>query len=109
MKEKNIAYRQPDRYSDIHLPKNTAKALINGALVFLFGFSMVWHIWWLAIFCALGIFFTLIVRASDDDTHYTVPAAEVERIENRRYRQLTTAAGSRPAGGQTSLQPSPAG
>jgi len=108
MKEKGIAYRQPDRYHDIHMPKNTAKGLINGALVFVFGFAMVWYIWWLAILSALGIIFTLILRASDDDTDYIVPAIEVERIENRRYRQLTTAADNRPAGGQTILQPSPA-
>ena len=108
MKEKDIAYQQPDQYHDIHMPKNTAKGLINGALTFVFGFAMVWHIWWLAILSALGIIFTLIVRASDDDTNYIVPADEVERIENRRYRQLTTAANNRPSGGQTTLQPSPA-
>jgi cytochrome o ubiquinol oxidase subunit 1 len=108
MKEKDIAYQQPDQYHDIHMPKNTAKGLINGVLTFVFGFAMVWHIWWLAILSALGIIFTLIVRASNDDTNYIVPADEVERIENRRYRQLTTAANNRPSGGQTTLQPSPA-
>jgi cytochrome o ubiquinol oxidase subunit 1 len=108
MKEKGIAYQQPDRYHDIHMPRNTAKGLINGALAFVFGFAMVWYIWWLAILSALGMLFTLIVRASDDDTDYIVPAEEVERIENRRYRQLTTAAADRPVGGQTILQPSPA-
>ena len=108
MKEKGIAYRQPDRYHDIHMPKNTAKGLINGALVFVFGFAMVWYVWWLAILSALGIIFTLIVRASDDDTDYIVPADEVERIENRRFRQLTTTAADLPVGGQTTLHPSPA-
>jgi cytochrome o ubiquinol oxidase subunit 1 len=108
MKEKDIAYRQPDQYHDIQLPKNTAKGFINGALVFVFGFAMVWYIWWLAILSVLGIIFTLIARTSDDDTHYVVPAAEVARIENRRHRQLTAVAGGRPTGGQTSLQPSPA-
>jgi cytochrome o ubiquinol oxidase subunit 1 len=108
MKEKDIAYRQHDRYHDIHLPKNTAKGLVNGALVFVFGFAMVWYIWWLAILSALGIIFSLIIRASDDHTHYVVPAAEVARIENRRHRQLSAAAGGRPTGGPTLLQPSPA-
>jgi cytochrome o ubiquinol oxidase subunit 1 len=108
MKEKGIAYRQPDRYHDIHMPKNTAKGLINGALVFVLGFAMVWYIWWLAILSALGIIFLLIVRASDDDTDYIVPADEVERIENRRFRQLTTTAADLPVGGQTNLHPSPA-
>ena len=108
MKEKDIAYRQHDRYHDIHLPKNTAKGLVNGALVFVFGFAMVWYIWWLAILSALGIIITLIVRASDDDTDYIITASQVEQIEKQRYRQLTAVAAERPAGGQTSLQPSPA-
>ena len=77
MKEKGIAYQQPDQYHDIHMPKNTAQGLINGALAFLFGFAMVWYIWWLAMLSALGMLFTVIVRASDDDTEYIIPAAEV--------------------------------
>ncbi len=92
MKEKGIAYQKPDGYHDIHMPKNTGDGFINGILAFLFGFAMVWHIWWLAVLCALIILFLLIVRAGDDDTEYTIPAAEVERIENLRYRQLASAA-----------------
>ena len=107
MKEKGIAYRQPDRYHDIHMPKNTATGLINGVFAFVFGFAMIWHIWWLAILRALGMLFTVILRAADDDTDYIIPAAEVERIENQRYRQLAAAANNRPAGGQTSRKPSP--
>jgi cytochrome o ubiquinol oxidase subunit 1 len=101
MKEKGIAYQKPDRYHDIHMPKNTGDGFINGILVFLFGFAMVWYIWWLAVLCALGMLFLLIVRASDDDTEYTIPAAEVEEIENLRYRQLASAAEmNRLAGGR---------
>jgi cytochrome o ubiquinol oxidase subunit 1 len=77
-------------------------------LVFVFGFAMVWYIWWLAILSALGIIITLIVRASDDDTDYIIPAGQVEQIEKQRYRQLTAVAAERTAGVQTSLQPSPA-
>ena len=69
---------------------------------------MVWYIWWLAILSALGILFTLILRASDDDTEYIIPAAEVERIENQRYRQMAAAADNHPQGGRITLQPSPA-
>ena len=99
MKEKGIAYQQPDRYHDIHMPKNTADGFIIGVLAFVFGFAMVWYIWWLAVLSALGMLFTVIARASDDDTEYIMPAAEVERIENQRYRQLASAATNRPAGG----------
>ncbi|MDA8140879.1 MAG: cytochrome o ubiquinol oxidase subunit I [Desulfobacteraceae bacterium] len=94
MKENGAAYRRPEGYTDIHMPKNTGAGFINGALAFVFGFAMIWYIWWLAILCALGILVIMIVRAADDDTHYTVPAAEVARIENQRYQQLASAAAS---------------
>jgi len=99
MKEKGIAHQKPDRYHDIHMPKNTASGFVNGILSFIFGFAMVWYIWWLAAISALGMLVAVIIRSADDDTEYTVPAAEVERIENLHYRELATAAAmSRPTG-----------
>jgi cytochrome o ubiquinol oxidase subunit 1 len=95
MKEKGTAYQRPDHYEDIHMPKDTAYGLINGMLAFVFGFAMIWHIWWLVIVSALAVVFTIIARASDDDIHYVIPAAEVERIENERYQQLDEAAFNR--------------
>jgi len=107
MKEKGIAYNPPDQYHDIEMPKNTAAGAIIGALTFVFGFAMVWYIWWLAILSALGMLFMLILRAFDDDTDYIVPAAEVQRIENRRYRQLAAAMANRLAGGPATPGPLP--
>jgi len=104
MKEKGTAYTQPDEYHDIHMPKNTGKGFVMGALTFLFGFAMVWYIWWLAFLAALGLLFTLIYRASDDDTDYIIPAAEVERIENQRYHQMASAAARHQEGGATTLE-----
>ena len=92
MKEKGIAYKQPDQYYDIHMSKNTASGFIIGSSAFVFGFAIIWYIWWLVILSALCILFTVIARAFDDDTDYIIPAAEIERIENQRYRQLTAAA-----------------
>jgi hypothetical protein len=31
---------------------------------------------------------TLIIRSSDDDTDYVLPASEVEKIENDRFRAM---------------------
>ena len=81
--------------------------LINGILAFIFGFAMIWYIWWLAIACALGMLAALIFRATDDDTEYTVPEAEVARIENLRYQQLAGAKGGGLAGGRSAPQPLP--
>ena len=44
------------------MPKNTPHGLIIGALAFVFGFAMVWYIWWLAVFGALGILAMVIAR-----------------------------------------------
>jgi cytochrome o ubiquinol oxidase subunit 1 len=98
MKEKGIAYKQPDQYNDIYMSKNTATGFIIGSSAFVFGFAIIWYIWWLVILSALCILFTVIARAFDDDTDYIIPAAEIERTENQRYRQLTAAtAAARPA------------
>jgi cytochrome o ubiquinol oxidase subunit 1 len=105
MKEKGVAYLRPEQYSDIEMPKNVPHGLIIGGLAFLGGFAIIWYIWWLAIVSALGILFTIIARSLDDDTHYLIPAAEVERIENERYRQLASVAKTRPLDEQTSPEP----
>jgi cytochrome o ubiquinol oxidase subunit I len=107
MKEKGIAYQQPGQYHDILMPKNTAKGLLNGAFAFVFGFAMVWYIWWLAVIGALAVLFTVISRASDDDTDYMIPAAEVENIENRRYQLLINTTTTRPSEGPAFLKPLP--
>lgn len=90
MKEKGTAYRRPERYEAIHMPRDTALGFVIGVLAFAFGFAMIWHIWWLALASALGILVTVLVRASSDDTGYLIPAAEVEAIENARFRQLAS-------------------
>jgi|YelNatPaOPRAMG01_1025707.scaffolds.fasta_scaffold00811_13 cytochrome o ubiquinol oxidase subunit 1 len=92
MKERGVAYQRPAEYHDIEMPKNAPHGLIIGGLAFVFGFAMIWYLFWLAILAALGIIFTVIARSFADDLHYIIPAAEVERIENARYRQLAAAA-----------------
>jgi len=57
-------------------------------LAFLFGFAMIWHIWWLALGFALGILATVIARSFNDYIEYIIPASEVERIESERRRTL---------------------
>lgn len=88
LKGKGNAYRRPERYQDIEMPKNAPHGLILGGLAFLFGFAMTWYIWWVAILAALGMIAAVIARAGDDDIHYIIPAAEVERIENERFARL---------------------
>ncbi len=65
--------------------------MVTGGLAFVFGFAMVWHMWWLAILGVLLIVLTLILRSSDDDTEYLLPASEVEKIETRRCQEMAKA------------------
>ena len=45
--------RRRRAYQDIEIPKNSPVGVIMGGLSFVFGFAMVWWIWWLAILCGL--------------------------------------------------------
>ena len=91
-KESGKAWKQPDRYEDIHMPRNTASGFIVSCFGLLLSFAVVWHMWAIAIAGLVGAIATFILRSYDRDTDYYVPAAEVERIERARYVQLKNAA-----------------
>lgn len=76
----------PPKYHDIHMPKNTGMGVYIGVLSFVFGFAIVWYMFWLAILSAVGIVACCIIRLYDKHTEYFVPAKEVEEIERRRIR-----------------------
>ncbi len=69
------------RYEDIELPKNSGLGLCIAAFAFLFGFAVIWHIMWLLPVGLLGVVACVIVRISDDETEYTLKAAEVAKLD----------------------------
>ncbi len=87
-KQRGEAWERPAKYTDIHMPRNTGTGVVIGAFSLVFGFAMIWHIWWLAIVGLVGMIGTFIWRTFDKDVDYYVPAAEVERIENEHRRHL---------------------
>ncbi|HKR42534.1 MAG TPA: cbb3-type cytochrome c oxidase subunit I, partial [Paraburkholderia sp.] len=87
-KQAGRAYVQPRKYEDIHMPRNTGAGFIIAAFSLVFGFAIVWHMWLIAALGLVGMIGTFIVRSYDQDVDYWVPAAEVERIENARFKQL---------------------
>ncbi len=75
---------QPTKpYEDIRLPKSSSIGLIIAGCAFLFGFGMIWHIWWLLPIALVGVLVTLIVRSFVEETEYLVPAATIEALEAR--------------------------
>jgi cytochrome o ubiquinol oxidase subunit 1 len=53
-----------------------------------FGFAVIWHIMWLIPIGLIGAIVTIIIRSTDEDTEYTITAAEVahtEKTNQERY------------------------
>ena len=69
------------RYDDITLPKNSPYGLFIAGCAFIFGFALIWHIWWLAGIGFLGILVCITIRLLSDYTEHTISAAEIQRLE----------------------------
>ena len=76
-KETSRAYRAPERYEDIEMPRGS----VLGVLVAVFGagmaFGLTWHMWGLAILSAVILFASVILRGFARRTTKLFPAAEV--------------------------------
>ena len=94
MKEHGIPHRAEAPYSPIHMPRNSGVGVAIGAFTFVFGFAIVWHIWWMVIASTLAIMAAIVMRASDENVDYMLSAEEVARIEKNGAQ----AAASGPSG-----------
>lgn len=74
-------------YADIILPKNTPLGIYIAGFVFLMGFGLIWHITWLAVLGIAGAVVSVIVRSTDDDTEYRIPAEHIRRLEMELARK----------------------
>ncbi|WMS41936.1 cbb3-type cytochrome c oxidase subunit I [Acuticoccus sp. MNP-M23] len=88
------AWKAPAAYQDIELPADTAHGIVIAGASVVFGFAMVWHIWWLAIVSALLIPAALLLRGMRTIRPRIIPAAEVAEADTR-FRQFV--AGLEPA------------
>lgn len=68
-------------YEDVHLPKNTGMGIIIAAFSFITGFAIIWHIWWLAAVGIILVIGSIIMRASDEDTEYTLTAGHLKELD----------------------------
>ena len=91
MKEKGTAYKQPAKYQEIHMPKNTSAGIFIGLFSLIGGFAMIWHIWWMAILGVIGIAFTWIKYSFSEDVDYYVPVDVVTKTENQHFAEIRKA------------------
>ena len=71
------------KYEEIHMPKNTAMGFVIGSFSFLFGFGLIWHMFWLAILSTLGMIAGVIIHLYQKHPDYHLSAEEVAKIESR--------------------------
>ncbi len=76
--------QETSSYKNIHMPKNTALGFYIAIVSFFFGFGVVWHMWWLAVFAMVLGMALIIIRSFDTDREYIVTASEILRVETKR-------------------------
>ncbi len=90
MREKGEAYQRPEKYAEIHMPKNSPAGIIIADFSVIFGFAMILYIWWLAIVGVIGrMAATWVAKICDPDADYYVPVSDIECIENEHYVHLS--------------------
>ena len=83
MKKSGVSKKPITDFEDIHMPSNTPVGFFIGSLSFVLGFALVWHMFWLAALCTLGMLVSMICRLFAKHTDYYVTAKQVEEIEMR--------------------------
>lgn len=83
MKRRGVV-RKTSGFSKIHLPSNTNAGFIGGILLLVVGFSLVWHIWWLAAIAFIGFVITILSHSLMGDHHgHYISAEEVQKTEDQ--------------------------
>jgi len=77
-----VSEKRTPHYVDIEMPRNTPMGLYIAITSGIFGFAVVWHIWWVAVLALVVVLSLLMIRSFDYDTEYVVSAEEIKRIED---------------------------
>jgi cytochrome o ubiquinol oxidase subunit 1 len=77
IKKQQQAYVSPVAYADIEVPRNSIVAPVIGIAAILFGFGLVWHIWWLVIVSFVSMWAAVIARSFVTETERVIPASVV--------------------------------
>ena len=72
------------RYETIELPVNSPVGIYTAFFSSVFGFAMIWYIWWLAILALAAAFAGFVIFAWRDVHEFEVPAEEVARVDRGR-------------------------
>lgn len=71
-------------YQPIEMPRNSATGFITAFFATMAGFSLIWHIWWMVVVSLVAAYAGFVWFAWRDKDEYTVPASEVEKLDQER-------------------------
>jgi len=90
---KQRGYQRPVAgFRAILMPSNTGSGFIIAALSLVFGFAMVWYMWWLAAASFIGILGFAIYHTFSYDREFRLSVDDVMRAEDERTRLLAARA-----------------
>jgi cytochrome o ubiquinol oxidase subunit 1 len=73
---------QLGKIEDIELPKNSGIPVFIALGAFMFGFGIIWHMWWMVVLGFLIAVVCMLIRFMDEHTDYVIPAAEIAKKES---------------------------
>ncbi|WP_116367494.1 cytochrome o ubiquinol oxidase subunit I [Parahaliea mediterranea] len=86
---KQHGFKPPQEgFMPIHMPKNTAAGMVLAGLATVFGFAMIWYVWWLAAVSFGALILGAIIHTFNYKRDYYIPVEEVAAVENRRAEVL---------------------
>jgi cytochrome o ubiquinol oxidase subunit I len=77
--------RPPAHYEEIELPGNSANGFVTAFFAVITGFSLIWHIWWLAIIGLLCAAITLVSFGWRVRVDHKISVEELARIDKLRF------------------------
>jgi cytochrome o ubiquinol oxidase subunit 1 len=85
-KQAAVEARQEPHHEAIHLPRSSAVGVTLAFFSSIGGFALVWHIWWLAIVCFIGVLVAALAHGWIIDREVHVPEAEIAAFEQAHRR-----------------------
>ena len=83
MKRTGQAPIKPE-YEPIEMPRNSPAGFITAFFAVIMGFSLIWHIWWLAILGFLAAAIVVLIAGWNIEREHEISAAEVAQMERAR-------------------------
>ncbi|HRF28529.1 MAG TPA: cbb3-type cytochrome c oxidase subunit I [Candidatus Saccharibacteria bacterium] len=83
-KESKLAVPKKSSYQDIWLPKNSGLGIGIAVCAGLFGFAMIWHIWWLGFAAFLAVVALIVFRTYADEPEKRISAEHLYHLDKGR-------------------------